>query len=115
MVARIYIIFTTGINSGYHELFLKYKFDVCRLGVMVMVFNTTFSYISVISCWSVFSVKETGILRENHRPAKFCLFSVTTQNHQNSSYSNDFTMNSKEILYANLGKHILCQLFKEIG
>ena len=34
-----------------------------------MVFNTTFSNISVILWWSVLLVKETGVPRENHRPA----------------------------------------------
>ena len=35
----------------------------------VMVFNATFNNISVISWWSVLLVEETGVLRENHRPA----------------------------------------------
>jgi len=34
-----------------------------------MVFNTTFNNISVISWWSVLMVEETGVSRENHRPA----------------------------------------------
>ena len=34
-----------------------------------MVFNTTFNNISVISWWSVLLVEETGVPRENHRPA----------------------------------------------
>ena len=34
-----------------------------------MVFNVTFNNISVISWWSVLLVEETGIPRENHRPA----------------------------------------------
>jgi len=33
-----------------------------------MVFNVTFNNISVLSWWSDLLVKETGILRENHRP-----------------------------------------------
>jgi hypothetical protein len=33
---------------------------------MVMVFNTTFNNISVISCRSVLLVEETGVHRENH-------------------------------------------------
>jgi len=37
--------------------------------VRVMVFNATFNNISVISWWSVLLVEETGVLRENHRPA----------------------------------------------
>jgi hypothetical protein len=35
--------------------------------VRVMVFNTTFNNISVISWWSVLLVEETGVFRENHR------------------------------------------------
>jgi hypothetical protein len=34
-----------------------------------MVFNATFNNISVISWQSVLSVEETGVPRENHRPA----------------------------------------------
>jgi len=34
-----------------------------------MVFNATFNNIAVISWWSVFLVKETGVPGENHRPA----------------------------------------------
>jgi hypothetical protein len=37
--------------------------------VVVMVFNATFNNISVISWWSVLLVEETGVPRENHRPA----------------------------------------------
>jgi hypothetical protein len=37
-----------------------------------MVFNATFSNISVITIVvSVLLVEETGVLRENHRPAKW--------------------------------------------
>ena len=36
---------------------------------MVMVFNATFSNISVILCRSVLLVEETGVPREDHRPA----------------------------------------------
>ena len=41
----------------------------CASRVRVMVFNTTFNNISVISWQSVLLVKETGIPRENQRPA----------------------------------------------
>ena len=34
-----------------------------------MVFNATFNNISAISWQSVLLVEETGLLRENHRPA----------------------------------------------
>jgi hypothetical protein len=36
--------------------------------VRVMVFNTTFNNISVISWWSVLLVEETGVPSENHIP-----------------------------------------------
>ena len=36
--------------------------------VMVMMFNTTFNNISVISWLSVLLVEETGVPGENHRP-----------------------------------------------
>jgi hypothetical protein len=39
------------------------------LRVMVMVFNTTFNNISVISSLSVLLVEETGVPGENHRSA----------------------------------------------
>ena len=34
-----------------------------------MVFNATFNNMSVISWWSVLSLEETGVPRENHRSA----------------------------------------------
>ena len=34
-----------------------------------MVLNATFNKISVISWWSVLSLKETGVPGKNHRPA----------------------------------------------
>jgi hypothetical protein len=37
--------------------------------VIVMLFNTTFNNISVISWQSVLLVEETGVAGENHRPA----------------------------------------------
>jgi hypothetical protein len=39
------------------------------LGISVMVFDTTFNNISVISWWSLLLVEEIGVTRENHRPA----------------------------------------------
>ena len=42
---------------------------VC-IGGWVMVFNTTFNNISVISWLSVLLVEETGVPEENHRPAE---------------------------------------------
>ena len=33
-----------------------------------MVFNATFNNISVILCWSVLLMEETGVPGENHRP-----------------------------------------------
>jgi hypothetical protein len=40
-----------------------------KMGLWVMVFNATFNNISVISLQSVLLVEETGVPRENHRPA----------------------------------------------
>jgi hypothetical protein len=48
------------INSEIHN-------NKCR--VMIMVLNATFNNISVIQWWSVLLVEETGVTRENHRPA----------------------------------------------
>jgi hypothetical protein len=39
-------------------------------GVMVLLFNATFNYLSAISWWSVLLVEETAVPGENHRPAK---------------------------------------------
>jgi hypothetical protein len=39
-----------------------------RRGYNLMVFNTTFNNISVISWWSVLLVEETGVPGENHLP-----------------------------------------------
>jgi hypothetical protein len=39
-----------------------------RVRIRVMVFNTTFNNISVISWQSVILVEETGVPRENHQP-----------------------------------------------
>ena len=57
-----------GIFNNYIRMYNVYirKYFVF---VMVMVFNATFNNISVISWWSVLLVEETGVLRENHRPA----------------------------------------------
>ena len=43
--------------------------DIILLPVLVMVFNGTFNNISAISWLSVLLVEETGVPRENHRPA----------------------------------------------
>ena len=37
-------------------------------GAIVMVFNTTFNNISVISLWLVLLVEKTGVPGENNRP-----------------------------------------------
>jgi hypothetical protein len=52
------------VTSFVHN-FLLFFLD-CR--VRVMVFNTTFNNISVISWQSVLLVEETGVPGENHRP-----------------------------------------------
>ena len=43
-------------------------YHVCHLWGGVMVFNTTFNNISVISWQSVLFLEETGVPGENHRP-----------------------------------------------
>ena len=48
-----YTIILYGIMS-------EFIFDICCLLVCLMVFNTTFNNISVISWWSVLLVEETG-------------------------------------------------------
>ena len=57
-----------GIFNNYIRMYNVYlrKYLVV---VVVMVFNATFNNISVISWWSVLLVEETGVPRENHRPA----------------------------------------------
>ena len=47
-----------------HQCWTIYSFTIIR--VRVMVFNTTFNNISVISWWSVLLVEETGVPEENH-------------------------------------------------
>jgi hypothetical protein len=49
------------------QFFLVFSLD-CT-GFRVMVFNTIFSNISVISWRSVLFVEETGVLDENSRPS----------------------------------------------
>ena len=39
------------------------------MGVMAMLFNTTFNNISAILWWSVLLVEETGVPGDHHRPA----------------------------------------------
>ena len=62
------------LNCSSLTMFLSMKVTslLCIWGVGgggVMVFNATFNTISVISWWSVLMVEETGVPRENHRPA----------------------------------------------
>jgi len=40
-----------------------------ELGVRVLVFDATFNNISIILWRSILFVEETGVPRENHRPA----------------------------------------------
>jgi len=52
---------------------------VKELGASVMVLNTTFNNISIISWRSVLLVEETGVPEENHRPvAKPLLLFIST-------------------------------------
>jgi hypothetical protein len=57
-----------GIINNYIRMYNVYlrKYLVV---VVVMVFNATFNNISVILWWSILLVEETGVPRENHRPA----------------------------------------------
>jgi len=50
------------------QLHVQYLLMIRGDIVRVMVFNTTFNNISVISWQSVLLVEETGVPRENHRP-----------------------------------------------
>jgi hypothetical protein len=57
-------------NEGWSESCMNvHLFNICSDSVRVMVFNATFSNISVISWRSVLLVEETGVPGENHRPA----------------------------------------------
>ena len=47
----------------------KNSLHLCIEGIGLMVFNTTFNNITFISWWSVLLVEETGVARENYRPA----------------------------------------------
>ena len=46
------------------------QFNSLNVFVCLMVFNTTFNNISVISWWSVLLVEETVGPRENHQPVQ---------------------------------------------
>ena len=50
-------------------IFILFCLVLTGVRVWVMVFNATFNNISVISLRSVLLVEETGVPRENHRPA----------------------------------------------
>ena len=50
------------------HMVLFYEQNIIILHVSLMVFNTTFNNISVISWWSVLFMEETGGPGENHRP-----------------------------------------------
>jgi hypothetical protein len=51
-------------------MILKCRFQVIENEVRIMVFNTTFNYISFISWQSVLLVGETGVPGENHENGK---------------------------------------------
>jgi hypothetical protein len=55
------------LSSGISMLVLSSGLFVC-----LMVVNATFNNISVISCWSVLLVVETGVTEENHRHVIWC-------------------------------------------
>jgi hypothetical protein len=56
-------------NKVNNKFKTKYKGMRKGRGVIVMVFNATFSNISVMSWKSVLLVRETGVPGENHRPS----------------------------------------------
>jgi hypothetical protein len=62
----LYSIFNS--NRLIYSCFTRRSIIFFRLFVCLMVFNTTFNNISVISWWSVLLVEETGGPGENHRP-----------------------------------------------
>jgi hypothetical protein len=75
-----YCMLLLAINTIYSEIiffmtFLKFyqkRFEtlsIYHFRVRVMVLNTTFNNISVISWHSILLVEETGVLGENHQPA----------------------------------------------
>jgi uncharacterized membrane protein len=73
-----YCMLLLAINTIYSEIiffmtFLKFyqkRFETLSIyHVRVMVLNTTFNNISVISWHSILLVEETGVLGENHQPA----------------------------------------------
>jgi len=55
-------------QSIYLNSNIRQGFD-CRTRVIVMLYNVTFNNMSVKSWWSVLLVEETGVSRENDRPA----------------------------------------------
>jgi hypothetical protein len=59
-------IFYLNWISKFHSCLINNKWKTICIRVMVMMFNTTFNNISVISWRSVLLVEETGIPWENH-------------------------------------------------
>jgi hypothetical protein len=63
-----------GAMHGECHTLLTLKTMLCiskemRIGLVYKVFNSIFNDISVISWWSVLLEGETGVPRDNHRPA----------------------------------------------
>jgi hypothetical protein len=55
-----------------------------------MVFNATFNNISVISCWSVLLLEETGVPGDNHWPAaSHCMEYTSPEQDLNSQHDHD--------------------------
>jgi hypothetical protein len=69
-----------------------------------MTFNTTFNNISVISWRSVLLVEETGVSRENHRPAARHSQTLShngvssTPHYDRSKYENEMSQNNVKTL-----------------
>ena len=63
--------FSVSVSEGSSHLLAKHDHRallLVRLGLNVMMFNTTFNNILAISWRSVLLVKETRVPGENHRP-----------------------------------------------
>jgi len=57
-------ICTWSVPRYHHKIVIPTRGELVR----IMVFNTTFNNISVLSRWSVLLVEETGVPQVNHRP-----------------------------------------------
>jgi hypothetical protein len=72
-VMKLSVTCDRSVVFSWNIIFASPYFQKCRVIALVriMVFNATFSNISVISWLSVLLVEETGVPRENHRDDEF--------------------------------------------